>query len=76
MPEDGDWIRRDGPSGQIPVLDAPKSGTKLTMLSAFSNQGLAGFELIAGAIDIERLTAVTDKLIADSDREVVLILNA
>jgi transposase len=73
--EDGHWVRGYAPAGQTPVLAAPTKRHGLTMLSAISNQGLVRFEFMEGAINVERLIAFMEKLIADSDRKVLLILD-
>ena len=73
--EDGHWVRGYAPAGQTPVLAAPTKRHGLTMLSAISNQGLVRFEFMEGAINVERLIAFMENLIADSDRKVLLILD-
>ncbi len=63
------------PAGQTPVLAAPTKRHGLTMLSAISNQGLVRFGFMEGVINAERLIAFMEKLIADSDRKVLLIID-
>lgn len=41
--EDGHWLRGYGPAGQTPILAAPSKRHGLSMVSAFSYQGLVRF---------------------------------
>jgi transposase len=73
--EHGHWVRGYAQAGQPPVPAAPTRRHGLTMLSENSNQGLARFEYMEGAINVERLNAFMENLIANSDRKALLILD-
>ena len=73
--EDGHWIRGYAPAGKTPVLAAPTKRHGLTMISAVSNQGLVRFEFMEGAMNTDWMIAFMEKLIADSQQKVFLILD-
>lgn len=74
--EDRHWLRGYAPVGQTPpVLAAPSEQHGLTIVPAISNQGLAQFEFIEGAIKTDLMIEFIYGLIADSIRKFFLILS-
>ena len=72
---DGHWVSSGLPASQSRVLAAPYSRQGLAMVSAISNQGLVRFEFIEGAMSAAPWVSFMEKLVADNQRKVFLIVD-
>jgi transposase len=63
------------PVGRTPVLEMESKKMKLNMLSAISNKGKLRFTISKESVDADILIGFMRRLVADSDRKVLLILD-
>jgi len=63
------------PKGETPVVYAPGSRTKLSMISTVTNQGKTRWMIIEENFGAERLIEFLEALIKDADRKIFLILD-
>lgn len=73
--EDGHWVRGYAPAGRTPVLAQWTTRHGLTMISAVTNQGLAKFEFIQGAMNAQLFIEFMARLIQEADRKIFLIVD-
>jgi len=69
------YIKGYAPKGQTPVLEVESRKMKLNMLSAISNRGKLRFTISKESVNTEILIDFMRKLVKDSDRKVLLILD-
>ena len=63
------------PKGQTPVVYAPGTRQRLSMIAAITNKGTARWQIIDGNFDADRLIEFMGLLIKDAGRKVFLILD-
>ncbi len=63
------------PKGETPVVYAPGSRTKLSMISTVTNQGKTRWMIIEEKFGAERPIDFLESLIKDADRKIFLILD-
>jgi transposase len=63
------------PIGHTPVVEVQAKKMKLNMLSAVSNRGKLRFTIIRESVDAKILIGFMKRLVKDSDRKVLLILD-
>jgi transposase len=63
------------PKGKTPVVYAPGTRQRLSMIAAITNKGAARWQIIEGNFDADRLIEFMGLLIKDAGRKVFLILD-
>lgn len=63
------------PKGQTPVVYAPGTRQRLSMIATVTNKGQARWQIIDGNFNADRLIEFLDVLIKDAGRKVFLILD-
>jgi len=69
------YVKGYAPVGQTPVIEVQAKKMKLNMLSAISNRGRLRFTIIDKSVDAGILIDFMKRLVKDSDRKVLLILD-
>jgi transposase len=67
--------RSFAPKGKTPVVYAPGTRQRLSMIAAITNKGAARWQIIDGNFDADRLIEFMGLLIKDAGRKVFLILD-
>lgn len=63
------------PRGKTPVVEATATYQNISMVSAITNKGKVQWMFVEGSVNAERFTEFLERLVADTDRKVFLVLD-